>query len=166
MTKIPQLVHARSAHVHFDPRILEFIAHFILARTVNLAVLGNILNPNVKRESNQRHATRFLAYGQTWRDAVRDWLLGFFPDHITLAVDRTEWTFGNTPINLLVVAIVYNGFALPLGVDAPRQRWFQQRARGDHPARNAFLESCWQNRVGLDGSRIRLSQAADVVHSS
>jgi hypothetical protein len=27
---------------------------------------------------------------------------------------RTEWAFGKTPINLLVVAIVYNGFAIPL----------------------------------------------------
>ncbi|NJK43881.1 MAG: IS4 family transposase [Pleurocapsa sp. SU_196_0] len=118
MTKIPQLAQALSAPIHFDPRILEFIARFILAllekRSVNLAVLGNTLNEKVKSESNQRRATRFLARDQTWRDALRDWLLGFFPDHITLAVDRTEWTFGNTPINLLVIAIVYNGFAIPL----------------------------------------------------
>jgi hypothetical protein len=26
---------------------------------------------------------------------------------------HTEWRFGNTPINLLVVAIVHNGFAFP-----------------------------------------------------
>jgi hypothetical protein len=126
MTKIPQLAHALSAHIHFDPRVLEFVtpmcaghnARFILAlldkRTVNLAVLGSILNPSVKGESNQRRATRFLARDQTWRDTVRDWLLGFFPQHVTLAVDRTEWKFGSTPINLLVVAIVYNGFAIPL----------------------------------------------------
>jgi hypothetical protein len=118
MTKIPQLAHALQSHFAFDPRVLEFIARFVLVllekRTVNLAVLGNILNPRVKSESNQRRATRFLARDQTWRDALRDWLLGFFPDHVTLAVDRTEWMFGKTPINLLVVAIVHNGFAFPL----------------------------------------------------
>jgi hypothetical protein len=118
MTKIPQLAHALSAHIHFDPRVLEFIARFILAlldkRAVNLAVLGSILNPSVKGESNQRRATRFLSRDQTWRDTLRDWLLGFFPGHVTLVVDRTEWTFGSTPINLLVVAVVYNGFAFPL----------------------------------------------------
>ncbi|NJK43906.1 MAG: IS4 family transposase [Pleurocapsa sp. SU_196_0] len=118
MTKIPQLVRALQPLFAFDPRVLEFIARFVQAllekRTVNLAVLGNILNPSVKGASNQRRATRFLARDQPWRDALRDWLLGFFPQHVTLAVDRTEWTFGNTPINLLVVAIVYNGFAIPL----------------------------------------------------
>jgi hypothetical protein len=98
--------------------VLEFIARFVLVllekRTVNLAALGNILNENVKSESNQRRTTRFLARDQTWRDALREWVLSFFPEHVTLAVDRTEWMFGKTPINLLVVAIVHNGFAFPL----------------------------------------------------
>lgn len=29
-------------------------------------------------------------------------------------MDRTEWKFGATPINLLVVAVVHNGFAFPV----------------------------------------------------
>jgi Transposase DDE domain len=118
MTKIPQLAHALQPLFAFDPRVLEFIARFILAllekRTVNLAALGNTLNENVKSESNQRRTTRFLARDQTWRDRLCEWLLSFFPEHVTLAVDRTEWMFGKTPINLLVVAIVCNGFAFPL----------------------------------------------------
>jgi hypothetical protein len=118
MTKLHEFAHALQSHFTFDPRVLEFIARFILMllekRTVNLAVLGNILNPRVKSESNQHRATRSLARDQTWRDALREWVLSFFPEHATLVVDRTEWMFGNTPINLLIVAIIHNGFAFPL----------------------------------------------------
>jgi hypothetical protein len=66
MIKIPQRTHALSDPFAFafNPRILAFIARLILAllnkRSVNLFVLGNILNPSTKSESNQRRATRFL----------------------------------------------------------------------------------------------------------
>jgi hypothetical protein len=116
MTKLHDLSHALKPLFTFDPRVLDFIARFILAllekRTVNLAVLGNILNTAALSESNQRRAARFLDRDATWRDALRDWLLDFYTEHVTLAVDRTEWKFGRTPVNLLVVAIVHNGFAI------------------------------------------------------
>ena len=118
MTRILQLSQALKHHFTLDPRTLSFLARFIVAlidkRTVNLALLGNTLNPSVKGESNQRRASRFLTRDASWRLALSSWLLSFYPDHVTLAVDRTEWKFGLTPINLLVIAVVHNGFAFPI----------------------------------------------------
>lgn len=118
MTRILQLSQALKHHFTLDPRTLSFLARLIVAlidkRTVNLAQLGNVLNANAASESNQRRASRFLARDSSWRTALSSWLLSFYPDHVTLAVDRTEWKFGATPINLLVVAVVHNGFAFPV----------------------------------------------------
>lgn len=118
MNTILELARALKTQFTLDPRTLNFLARFIFAlldkRTVNLARLGNILNASVTSQSNQRRASRFLARDSSWRDALTTWLLSFYPDHVTLAVDRTEWKFGVTPINLLVVAVVHNGFAFPI----------------------------------------------------
>jgi Transposase DDE domain len=118
MNTITQLALALKHQFTLDPRTLNFLARFIFAlldkRTVNLARLGNILNASVASQSNQRRASRFLARDATWRTSLSAWLLTFYPDHVTLAVDRTEWKFGITPINLLVVAVVHNGFAFPI----------------------------------------------------
>ena len=118
MTRILELSQALKSQFTLDPRTLSFLARFIFAlldkRTVNLARLGNILNSSVTSQSNQRRAARFLSRDSSWRTALSAWLLSFYPDHVTLAVDRTEWKFGATPINLLVVAVVHNGFAFPV----------------------------------------------------
>lgn len=118
MNRITELALALKSQFTLDPRTLSFLARFIFAlldkRTVNLARLGNILNARVASQSNQRRASRFLARDSSWRTALSAWLLSFYPDHVTLAVDRTEWKFGLTPINLLVVAVVHNGFAFPV----------------------------------------------------
>ena len=118
MTRILELSQALKSQFTLDPRTLSFLARFIFAlldkRTVNLARLGNILNSSVTNQSNQRRAARFLSRDSSWRTALSAWLLSFYPDHVTLAVDRTEWKFGATPINLLVVAVVHNGFAFPV----------------------------------------------------
>ena len=118
MNRILELASALKSQFTLDPRTLSFLARFILAlldkRTVNLARLGNILNVSVTSQSNQRRAARFLSRDATWRTSLTTWLLSFYPDHVTLAVDRTEWKFGATPINLLVVAVVHNGFAFPI----------------------------------------------------
>jgi Transposase DDE domain len=118
MTRILELSQALKSNFTLDPRALSFLARFIFAlldkRTVNLARLCNILNASVASESNQRRASRFLARDATWRTSLAMWLLSFYPDHVTLAIDRTEWKFGLTPINLLVVAVVHNGFSFPI----------------------------------------------------
>jgi hypothetical protein len=118
MNRITQLALSLKTQFTLDPRTLSFLARFIVAllekRTVNLALLGNILNPSVQGQSNQRRASRFLSRDATWRTSLSAWLLSFYPQHVTLAIDRTEWKFGVTPINLLVVAVVHNGFAFPV----------------------------------------------------
>jgi hypothetical protein len=118
MNTITQLAIALKHHFTLDPRTLNFLARLIFAlldkRTVNLARLGNILNLSVHGESNQRRAARFLARDSSWRTALSLWLLSFYPQHVTLAVDRTEWKIAVTPINLLVIAFVHNGFAFPI----------------------------------------------------
>jgi Transposase DDE domain len=118
MNRILELTSALKHQFTLDPRTLSFLARFIFAlldkRTVNLARLGNILNASVTSQSNQRRAARFLSRDATWRTSLTTWLLSFYPDHVTLAVDRTEWKFGATPINLLVIAVIHNGFAFPV----------------------------------------------------
>ncbi len=41
-------------------------------------------------------------------------LLGVAGERWTLTIDRTNWTFGKTSINILMIAIVWHGLGMPL----------------------------------------------------
>lgn len=99
---------------------LKFMSRFMLAsihmRTTDLWTVALALKANVKRESNHRRIQRFLAeYEVDFTDLGR-FLLDLLPQDppFEVVVDRTEWEFGETPVNILVMGIVHNKMAFPI----------------------------------------------------
>jgi hypothetical protein len=64
-----------------------------------------------------------------------NWGLGIMnlmniPQPWTLALDRTNWKFGYTDHNILMLAVVHEGVAIPLlGVDVRQTRQLQYRGK-------------------------------------
>ena len=99
---------------------LNFLALFIIAllrvKTVNLAELATGFRHHAQTDSNFKRLQRFLRgfeldYSLIAKTIVR---IMDIPQPWVLSTDRTEWSFGKTRFNILMLGIVHNGVAYPL----------------------------------------------------
>jgi hypothetical protein len=97
---------------------IKFFGLFICAlckvQTVCLEKLATGFDSRVKVDSSLRRIQRFMAEYLLDTDLIARFvftLLLHNPPY-RLALDRTNWKFGTTDINILVLAIVYQGLAL------------------------------------------------------
>jgi len=84
--------------------------------TVNFSQLALSLKPGVKTASNHRRIQRFMAGFSFDFDAFGRLLLRLLPQKTGLVVsmDRTNWQFGETQINVLMIGICRNGTCFPV----------------------------------------------------
>src|SRR4051794_33851461 len=89
----------------------------LLSRTVNLGHLAWMFPTRAEIASNYRRLQRFFGQvildgSQLARVIVRIAGLGSGP--WLLALDRTCWKFGRYDINILMLAIIHKGIAIPV----------------------------------------------------
>lgn len=99
---------------------LKFMARFILyslqLTTTNLRRIAVALKAGVDDASNYRRIRRFLK-GYELDYPALSWLLcRLVPQNppYVLVLDRTEWHFGSTPVNVLMIGIAHRGIAFPV----------------------------------------------------
>jgi hypothetical protein len=109
-----------SDHLGWHRARLKFMGRFTAAllklTTTNLRELAVALKAGVEEESNYRRIRRFLSnyeidFTMLGRLLVR--LLPQTPPY-RVVLDRTEWHFGQTPVNILMVGIAHKGMAFPV----------------------------------------------------
>ncbi len=85
-------------------------------RTVNLTQLSVAFPSKAKTESRYRRIQRFIHEGVDYdKFALFIMLLfGFNGQDFYLTIDRTNWKEGQEHINILMLAIVYKGAAIPV----------------------------------------------------
>lgn len=93
-----------------------FIIGLIRARSVNLTLISENFGGFALASSHYRRIRRFLAllsmdYDQIAR-LIAKWALP--KGQWLLCLDRTNWKFGRTNINILVLAIAVGGVAIPV----------------------------------------------------
>ena len=120
MNQINLLRQALKPHLEWHGARLSFLALFLVAllrvKTVNLAEIATGFRTNAQTESNYKRLQRFF------RDFDLDYAvvakliaaLMDIPQPWILSTDRTEWSFGQTRFNILMLGVVHNGVAYPL----------------------------------------------------
>lgn len=100
------------------PRIdcfVNILLAIIISKTVNLAKLPCFIASKAKQSSRYRRLQRFFE-GFTIEIAIVSrfiyHLFGF--DKVYLTMDRTNWKWGKSHINILMLGIVYKGIAIPI----------------------------------------------------
>lgn len=86
-------------------------------RTSNLSVIANTVETQVKKDSVYKQIQRFLKSYEWRKSGFEEYqleLLGI-TGKLDLVIDRTEWKFGKTWINLLTVSVFYQGVSIPVG---------------------------------------------------
>lgn len=86
-------------------------------RSINLNELASAFPSEVQKESRYRRIQRFIGEHHLDFDIVALFIMRLFNFLATdyyLALDRTNWKWGEKNINILVLAVVYKGVAIPI----------------------------------------------------
>jgi hypothetical protein len=99
---------------------LSFLALFLIAllrvKTINLVELATGFRSQAKTDSNYKRLQRFFKDFELDYCAIANILVTLreIPQPWVLSTDRTEWSFGNTRFNILMLGVVHEGVAYPL----------------------------------------------------
>ena len=107
-------------HISFHPARLESLFSMIqglcLFQSVHLRQLAYGIPGTAPLSSKIRRLQRFFQYQDFDYVAIGKLILSLFtlPDPLTLTLDRTDWMFGKTPINILVLGVLIGDMSIPL----------------------------------------------------
>lgn len=98
----------------------NFLAKFIIAlvqvKTVSLVQVSSVMSGRAKPDSHYKRCQRFLRFFDLPFAEVASLvikLLGIKSPFV-ISIDRTDWYLGETPLNILMLSVVYKGVAFPL----------------------------------------------------
>ena len=117
---VKQLTRVLSEELGWNRARLKLMARLMRAlpiqATTNLAELALVMKPQVETESTYRRLQRFFAGFAVGYKALGQFLLGLVPTDppYVAAQGRTEWHFGQTAVNVLMIGVAYNGIAFPI----------------------------------------------------
>jgi hypothetical protein len=107
-------------HLGWHGARLTFLAMFLIAlfrvKTVNFAELATAFPSQAQSASSYKRLQRFfrdfeLDY-ESWTQLIVRLLN--IPQPWTLSLDQTNWEFGGTAHNILMLGVVHQGVAIPL----------------------------------------------------
>ena len=109
---------------HFKGNInlarVKLISYFVIAlckvQTVTFEKLANSFDTKSDVGSSLRRIQRFIASYSLDSDMIARLVFRLLPkqDTMILTIDRTNWMFGQTDINIFMLGVVYKGVAFPL----------------------------------------------------
>lgn len=93
-----------------------FISALCKVQTVCFEKLAASFDSDAKMDSSLRRIQRFMSEYILDTNLIAQFIFALLPHQppYRLVMDRTNWKFGSTDINILVLAIVYKGVAFPL----------------------------------------------------
>jgi len=115
-----ELVSILSQKTGWNLARVKFLAAFICSlcklQTVCYVKLAQDLSPNAKFESNLRRIQRFFAEFIVDSELIAKIVYSMLPSEppYRLSLDRTNWKFGVTNINILMISICHQGVGIPL----------------------------------------------------
>ena len=111
-------------HANFGDNLslarIKFLALFICAlckvQTVGFEKIATGFETMVDTSSSLRRIQRFFARYALDLDLIAKLIVAILPHKApyTISMDRTNWKFGSSNINALVIAITYKGVAFPV----------------------------------------------------
>jgi len=109
---------------HFQGKVnlsrLKLITMFVFAlckvQTVGFEKLANAFDSEALAASSLRRIQRFIALYVLDSDLIAKLIFGLLPnkENLKLSIDRTNWKFGQTNINIFMLGVTYKGVAFPL----------------------------------------------------
>ena len=109
-----------SAQLHWHQARIKFFVLLITAlckmQTVCFERLAEGMDSPAQISSSLRRIQRFFAAFFIDKDAIARLLFSLLPckSKLVISIDRTNWQFGKTDINIFMLSVCYDGIAFPL----------------------------------------------------
>lgn len=119
MDHISELRNILAHFFNWNKARLTCLTHIIQAlfcvRTINLAQIATAFPTDCKEESAYRRICRFFTDFSFDVSSIAPFILKLFPldQKCILILDRTNWKWGKTSINILMLSIAYRGISIP-----------------------------------------------------
>lgn len=96
--------------------LVQILIALLKVRTINLTQIAAAFQTQVKEESCYRRVCRFFTDFTFDMSAIVSIVLNLFPfeEKWILILDRSNWKWGKTPINILMLSVAYKGISIPL----------------------------------------------------
>lgn len=96
--------------------LIQVLQALFLVRTVNLTQIAQAFSSSAKEESVYRRIQRFFKNFSFDKSFIVILACKFFTwgEHCVLLLDRTNWKWGKTHINILVLSIEHLGIGIPI----------------------------------------------------
>jgi len=96
--------------------LIQILQALICVRTVNLTQIAAFFKSSAKQESSYRRARRFFSGFSFDRTVIIPMVLALFSlkKDLILILDRTNWKWGKTDINIMLISIAYKGIGIPI----------------------------------------------------
>lgn len=120
MASIRPLERTLAENVAWNKARINFLAKFLVAliqvRCVNLTEIASVFAGRAKPDSHYKRIQRFLRFFEISYGVFAALIVSLIgvPAPWVLTLDRTNWQLGKTPLNVLVLGIVYKGVAIPV----------------------------------------------------
>jgi hypothetical protein len=120
MADIRPLERKLAENVDWNKARINFLANFLIAltqvRTVNLVEIASVFPGRATQASSYKRIQRFLRFFEITYAVIALLVVSLVgvPTPWVLTLDRTNWQLGKTPLNILVLGIVYKGVAIPI----------------------------------------------------
>jgi len=121
MQKISELKNILGQHLDWHKARVDFFSRalvgFLLARTINFKEIAVLMPSSTLVESRYKRIQRFFRNFEIDFDFVARWIFFLFfssTDKIYISIDRTNWYWGKSKINIFMLSICYEGTAIPI----------------------------------------------------
>lgn len=95
----------------------KMLVAMMIVRTVNLREIAIAFSSPTSEDSRYKRLKRFFANFKMDYVVLARWLFSLFfskDDKIYLSLDRTNWYWGKSKINVFMLSITYEGIAIPV----------------------------------------------------
>src|SRR5690349_16440924 len=96
---------------------VKMLLALIVSQTVNMNRIALLFSSNATKLSRYRRMQRFFSWFVIDYDMIAGFIFRLFfirGGKWYLTVDRTNWRWGNSDINILTLAIAFKGIAIPI----------------------------------------------------
>jgi hypothetical protein len=95
----------------------QMLLALFLVRSVNLSEIAVAMQSEVLIESRYKRVKRFFSGFEFDFTCISRWIYHLFFSQnkpVYLAIDRTNWYWGKSKINIFMLSVCYEGIAIPL----------------------------------------------------
>lgn len=115
LLEIGQDFFAKKINLSRKKFIISFAFAMCISRSVQFQEIALHFNDEAKVDSNLRRIQRFFAEYELNYEQLAVILLNFIPEKkYRLCIDRTNWKFGSTDINIFALTVYYKGTSIPI----------------------------------------------------